>query len=73
MLSLTELGLRVVAGSLTTLSPCVFPLLPLVLAGKDAPGADEGQAARGSAIILGTADSGRPCARLGLKKRFPSK
>lgn len=33
MLSLTELGLSVVAGSLTTLSPCVFPLLPLVLGG----------------------------------------
>lgn len=33
MLSLTELGLSMVAGSLTTLSPCVFPLLPLVLGG----------------------------------------
>nr|WP_295785467.1 cytochrome c biogenesis CcdA family protein [Rhodoferax sp.] len=33
MLSFTELGLSVVAGSLTTLSPCVFPLLPLVLGG----------------------------------------
>lgn len=33
MLSLTELGLSVAAGSLTTLSPCVFPLLPLVLGG----------------------------------------
>jgi len=31
MVSLNELGLSVVAGSLTTLSPCVFPLLPLVL------------------------------------------
>jgi cytochrome c-type biogenesis protein len=29
----TELGLSVAAGSLTTLSPCVFPLLPLVLGG----------------------------------------
>ena len=28
---LTHLGLSLVAGSLTTLSPCVFPILPLVL------------------------------------------
>jgi cytochrome c-type biogenesis protein len=33
MTSFTELGLSVAAGSLTTLSPCVFPLLPLVLGG----------------------------------------
>ncbi|MBT9503013.1 MAG: cytochrome c biogenesis protein CcdA [Burkholderiaceae bacterium] len=33
MTSLSELGLSVAAGSLTTLSPCVFPLLPLVLGG----------------------------------------
>lgn len=32
-MSLGELGLSVAAGSLTTLSPCVFPLLPLVLGG----------------------------------------
>jgi cytochrome c-type biogenesis protein len=32
-LSLPQLGLSVVAGGLTTLSPCVFPLLPLVLGG----------------------------------------
>ena len=32
-LSLPQLGLSVAAGSLTTLSPCVFPLLPLVLGG----------------------------------------
>lgn len=32
-LSLTQLGLSLGAGSLTTLSPCVFPLLPLVLGG----------------------------------------
>lgn len=31
MLSWNELGLSLAAGSLTTLSPCVFPLLPLVL------------------------------------------
>jgi len=30
---LTHLGLSLVAGSLTTLSPCVFPILPLVLGG----------------------------------------
>jgi len=33
MASLPELGLAWVAGSLTTLNPCVFPLLPLVLGG----------------------------------------
>lgn len=33
MFSLTQLGLSIGAGSLTTLSPCVFPLLPLVLGG----------------------------------------
>ncbi|RTL20168.1 MAG: cytochrome c biogenesis protein CcdA [Burkholderiales bacterium] len=32
-MSVAELGLSVAAGSLTTLSPCVFPLLPLVLGG----------------------------------------
>lgn len=31
--SLATLGLSLAAGSLTTLSPCVFPLLPLVLGG----------------------------------------
>jgi cytochrome c biogenesis protein CcdA len=29
----SELGLSLLAGSLTTLSPCVFPLLPLVVGG----------------------------------------
>ena len=33
MLSWNEWGLSLAAGSLTTLSPCVFPLLPLVLGG----------------------------------------
>lgn len=33
MTSATELGLAWLAGSLTTLNPCVFPLLPLVLGG----------------------------------------
>lgn len=31
--SVPQLGLSLVAGTLTTLSPCVFPLLPLVLGG----------------------------------------
>ena len=31
--SITEVGLGVLAGSLSTLNPCVFPLLPLVLGG----------------------------------------
>jgi cytochrome c-type biogenesis protein len=33
MVSAPELGLAWVAGGLTTLNPCVFPLLPLVLGG----------------------------------------
>lgn len=33
VLSLLELGLSLAAGGLTTLSPCVFPLLPLVVGG----------------------------------------
>ncbi len=33
VLSLPQIGLSVAAGGLTTLSPCVFPLLPLVLGG----------------------------------------
>lgn len=32
-LAISHLGLSVLAGSLTTLSPCVFPILPMVLAG----------------------------------------
>lgn len=32
-LPLAHLGLSLLAGSLTTLSPCVFPILPLVLGG----------------------------------------
>ncbi len=32
-LSLPQLGLSLLAGSLTTLSPCVFPVLPLVVGG----------------------------------------
>jgi cytochrome c biogenesis protein CcdA len=33
MASVAQLGLAVAAGGLTTLSPCVFPILPLVLGG----------------------------------------
>lgn len=33
VLSVPQVGLSLLAGSLTTLSPCVFPLLPLVLGG----------------------------------------
>ncbi len=33
MTTWSELGLSLAAGSLTTLSPCVFPLLPLVVGG----------------------------------------
>ena len=34
MLSIPQLGFSLAAGGLTTLSPCVFPLLPLVLGGS---------------------------------------
>ena len=33
MSGLTEPALSVVAGALTTLSPCVFPLLPVIVGG----------------------------------------
>ncbi|MBP9117449.1 MAG: cytochrome c biogenesis protein CcdA, partial [Methyloversatilis sp.] len=33
MSSAAEFGLALAAGSLTTLSPCVFPILPLVVGG----------------------------------------
>lgn len=33
VISLPQLGLSLAAGGLTTLSPCVFPMLPLVLGG----------------------------------------
>ena len=32
-ISFSHLGLSLIAGSLTTLSPCVFPILPLVVGG----------------------------------------
>ena len=34
MVGPAELGLSLIAGGLTTLSPCVLPLLPLVLGGS---------------------------------------
>lgn len=51
-LSLPQLGLSLAAGSLTTLSPCVFPLLPLVLGG-----ALQGHRAAPVALGLGMASS----------------
>ena len=33
MIALPQLGLSLIAGGLTTLSPCVFPMLPLVVGG----------------------------------------
>ena len=32
-LSFVQLGMSLIAGALSTLSPCVFPLLPVVVAG----------------------------------------
>jgi cytochrome c biogenesis protein CcdA len=45
-LPVAQLGLSLAAGSLTTLSPCVFPLLPLVLGGAV-------QASRWSPLAIG--------------------
>jgi cytochrome c biogenesis protein CcdA len=50
--SVSEAGLSLAAGSLTTLSPCVFPLLPLVLGG-----ALQGHRAAPVALGLGMAGS----------------
>lgn len=51
-LSITHAGLSLTAGSLTTLSPCVFPLLPLV-----AGGALQGHRLSPVALGLGMASS----------------
>lgn len=50
-LALTHWGLSWLAGSLSTLSPCVFPLLPLVLAGLT-PGDRLGPLAMGAGMVL---------------------
>lgn len=52
MTTWSELGLSVAAGSLTTLSPCVFPLLPLVVGG-----ALQGHRAAPVAMGIGMASS----------------
>jgi cytochrome c biogenesis protein CcdA len=49
--AVTELGLSLAAGSLTTLSPCVFPLLPLV-AGGAVQGTALGPVAMGFGMTL---------------------
>lgn len=62
-LSVAHLGLSVAAGSLTTLSPCVFPLLPLVLGGLSpssrwapvAMGAGMASSFAGIGLLLGMA------------------
>lgn len=59
MISATELGLAWLAGSLTTLNPCVFPLLPLVLGGAL-------QSNRWAPAIMGVGMV-TMCATLGLK------
>lgn len=45
-ISLTHAGLSLLAGALTTLSPCVFPLLPLVVGGAL-------QASRVAPLVMG--------------------
>ncbi|MFN8772309.1 MAG: cytochrome c biogenesis CcdA family protein [bacterium] len=63
-LSLPQLGLSVAAGSLTTLSPCVFPLLPLVL-GSALQGNRLAPVAMGAGMILSFAAIGMLLGALG--------
>ncbi len=63
-LSLPQLGLSVAAGSLTTLSPCVFPLLPLVL-GSALQGNRLAPVAMGAGMILSFAVIGMLLGALG--------
>ena len=57
MISISELGLAGVAGSLTTLNPCVFPLLPLVLS-SGAPGHRLAPLAMGAGMVASFAGLG---------------
>lgn len=63
-LSLPQLGLSLAAGSLTTLSPCVFPLLPLVL-GSALQGNRFAPVAMGAGMITSFAAIGMVLGALG--------
>jgi cytochrome c biogenesis protein CcdA len=63
-LSLPQLGLSLAAGSLTTLSPCVFPLLPLVLGGA-LQGSRFAPVAMGTGMIVSFAAIGMVIGALG--------
>lgn len=63
-LSLPQLGLSLAAGGLTTLSPCVFPLLPLVLGGA-LQGSRLAPVAMGAGMIVSFAGIGMLLGALG--------
>lgn len=63
-LSLPQLGLSLAAGGLTTLSPCVFPLLPLVL-GSALQGSRFAPVAMGVGMIASFAATGMLLGALG--------
>ncbi len=63
-LSLPQLGLSLAAGSLTTLSPCVFPLLPLVL-GSALQGSRFAPVAMGVGMVASFAGIGMVLGALG--------
>ena len=63
-LSLPQMGLSLAAGSLTTLSPCVFPLLPLVLGGA-LQGNRFAPVAMGAAMVVSFAAIGMVLGALG--------
>lgn len=63
-LSLPQLSLSLAAGSLTTLSPCVFPLLPLVLGGA-LQGSRFAPLAMGAGMIVSFAAIGMVLGALG--------
>jgi len=64
MVSATELGLAWLAGSLTTLSPCVFPILPMVL-GSSVQGHRWGPVAMGLGMAASFAGIGLLLGALG--------
>lgn len=63
-LTLPQLGLSLAAGGLTTLSPCVFPLLPLVL-GSALQGNRYAPVAMGAGMVLSFAAIGMALGSLG--------
>jgi cytochrome c biogenesis protein CcdA len=63
-LGITQLGLSVAAGGLTTLSPCVFPILPLVVGGAMA-GNRLGPVAMGAGMVASFALMGLLVGALG--------